>query len=278
LATGGTTAANQGYEAEAIIDAVVTDTPIFVRTSLASNDALAGSLVLNNIKLDNVPTAVAVAGGAVVLAGGSLTIDSWGQGNTFSGTSGQKAFTQGHIPAPIKASSLLNNSGHIVSRGHPQYESYAVSQFASARDEGCAGDGHTDDTDAINALLAKVRACRTLEASLLLTFICIVCWLQDCFLRCWYLPGGDLRYDRYFDCFANVTSQTDTITVPANTRLVGEAWSCILGSGSKFNNPSSPAVVVKVGDSGSCGVLEITDMIFKTRGPGADHCHHLSLC
>jgi hypothetical protein len=173
LATGGPTVANQGYEAEAIIDAIVTDTPIFLRTSLASNGTLAGSLVLNNIKLNNVPAAVAVADGAVVLAGGTLTIDSWGQGNIYSGTNGQKVFTQGNIPAPTKASSLLDDAGHIVSKGHPQYESYAVSQFVSARDEGCAGDGHTDDTAAINTLLTKVRA--LLEASLLLTLICAVC-------------------------------------------------------------------------------------------------------
>jgi len=40
-----------------------------------------------------------------------------------------------------------------------------------------------------------------------------------------------------------------------------------MGSGSKFCDPVNPAVVVKVGDSGSSGVLEITDMVFKTKGP-----------
>jgi hypothetical protein len=169
LATGGTTAANQGYEAEAIVDAVVTNTPIFVRTSLPSNGVLAGSLVLNHIKLNNVPVAVGVAGGAVILPGGTLTIDSWAQGNVYSGTSGQKEFTQGNIPAIIKASSLLNGAGNIVSKGHPQYESYAVSQFVSARDEGCTGDGQTDDTAAINALLVKVCARFLLKA--ILTFM-----------------------------------------------------------------------------------------------------------
>jgi len=44
-----------------------------------------------------------------------------------------------------------------------------------------------------------------------------------------------------------------------------------MGAGSKFSDPSNPAVVVKVGAPGSRGVLEITDMIFKTRGPGADY-------
>ena len=171
LATGGTTAANQGYEAEAIVDAVVTNTPIFVRTSLPSNGVLAGSLLLNHIKLNNVPVAVGVAGGAVVLAGGTLTIDSWAQGNVYSGTSGQKEFTQGNISPVIKASSLLNRAGNIVSKGHPQYESYSVSQFVSARDEGCAGDGKTDDTAAIKALLAKVRTQLLLKGGPLLNFM-----------------------------------------------------------------------------------------------------------
>jgi glucan 1,3-beta-glucosidase len=40
-----------------------------------------------------------------------------------------------------------------------------------------------------------------------------------------------------------------------------------MGSGSKFSDPTNPAVVVKAGESGSSGVLEITDMVFKTKGP-----------
>jgi hypothetical protein len=44
-----------------------------------------------------------------------------------------------------------------------------------------------------------------------------------------------------------------------------------MGAGRKFSSPSNPAVVVKVGVPGSHGVLQITDMIFKTRGPGADY-------
>jgi hypothetical protein len=84
----------------------------------------------------------------------------------YSGTTGQKTFAQGNIPAPTKAASLLDSAGNIVSKGHPQYESYAISQFVSARDEGCAGDGHTDDTAAINALFDKVCSYRTLESVL----------------------------------------------------------------------------------------------------------------
>lgn len=62
---------------------------------------------------------------------------------------------------------------------------------------------------------------------------------------------------------------TDTITIPAGTQVVGEAWSVIMGSGNNFFDFNNPRVVVKVGETGSSGVVEITDMIFTTRGPGA---------
>ena len=105
---------------------MVTNTPIFVRSSQPSNGRLAGSIVLNNIKLNNVPTAVGVAGGAVVLSGGTTTINSWGQGNVYSGSNGSPSFTKGNIAAPSKPSSLLDGSGRIFGRTRPQYESYAV--------------------------------------------------------------------------------------------------------------------------------------------------------
>lgn len=141
IATGGTTEADQSVGAEAIIDAVVTNTPIFLRTSEPSNGALAGSLVLNNIKLTNVPTAVGVVGGAVVLTGGTTTISSWGMGNVFKGTSSTPVFTKGSITAPTKASSLVDSSGRIVQKTHPQYAAYATTQFVSVKSNGAKGDG-----------------------------------------------------------------------------------------------------------------------------------------
>ena len=146
----------QTVGSEAIIDAVVSNTPIFVRSSNSSDGSLKGSLVLNNIKLNNVPTAVGVVGGTVVLAGGSTTIDTWGQGDIYSGTSGSKSFTQGSLTPPNKPSPLLDSAGRIFGRTRPQYADYAVSQFVSARDQGCKGDGNTDDTAAIKALFAAV--------------------------------------------------------------------------------------------------------------------------
>ncbi|KZP14824.1 glycoside hydrolase family 55 protein [Athelia psychrophila] len=233
LANGGSTEANQGFESETIVDAVVTNTPIFVQTTAASTSTLSGSIVLSNIKLNNVPIAVGVAGGATVLAGGTTTISSWAQGDIYTGTSGTKKYQQATVTAPKKASSLLNSNGFIVSKSHPQYAAYDVSQIASARTAGAKGDGKTDDTAAIKAFIAKYAGCKIL----------------------------------FFD--AGVYLVTDTIAIPAGTQVVGEAWSVIMASGSSFNSQTSPKVVIQAGAASSTGVLEISDMIFKTQGPTA---------
>lgn len=146
----------QGVGAEAIIDAVVTNTPVFLRTSKASRGKLSGSIVLNNVKLLNVPIAVGVQGGETTLNGGSITIQSWGQGNVFKGTNSKGKFTQGAISNFNKPACLLDESGNIFGKSHPQYENYAVGQFVSVKDQGAKGDGRTDDTDALQAVLAKV--------------------------------------------------------------------------------------------------------------------------
>ncbi|KAH0580279.1 hypothetical protein H2248_001793 [Termitomyces sp. 'cryptogamus'] len=231
LLTGGATANTQSVGAMAIIDSVATNTPIFVRNSQPSDNNLAGSLVINNARLNNVQTAVGVVGGATVLAGGTRTIKSWGQGNVFKGTSSGAKFVQGDIGNPSKPSSLLDGSGKIFGRMHPQYASYAVSEFVSVRDHGAKGDGRTDDTAALKAIFDKYAGCKII----------------------------------FFDAGTYIV--TSTLTIPAGTRVVGEAWSVIAGSGKMFQDVSNPQVVVRVGEPGSQGILEITDMIFSTVGP-----------
>ncbi|KAH7884163.1 glycoside hydrolase family 55 protein [Phlebopus sp. FC_14] len=231
LTTGGTSEATQTVGSEAIIDAIVTNTPIFVRTSKASNGQLAGSLLLNNIKLTNVPTAVGVVGGATVLAGGTTTIASWGQGNVYSGTGGSKTFVQGNVASASKPSVLLDSSGRIFGKTHPQYASYATSQVVSVKSLGAKGDGKTDDTEAIQNVFNQYAGCKII----------------------------------FFD--AGTYYVTNTITIPAGTQIVGEVWPTILAGGSNFQNQNSPRVVIQAGAPNSQGLMEISDMIISTVAP-----------
>ncbi|EGN94233.1 glycoside hydrolase family 55 protein [Serpula lacrymans var. lacrymans S7.3] len=231
LTTGGVTEDTQTVGSQAIVDAVINNTPIFLRSSNSSDGKLAGSLVLNNIQLNNVTTAVGVVGGADVLAGGTTTIASWGQGDVYTGTSGTSTFTQGTIASSTKPSALLDSTGKVFGKTHPQYAEYATSQFVSVKSSGAKGDGKTDDTAAIQAVFDQYAGCKII----------------------------------FFDAGAYYV--TDTISIPAGSQVVGEAWSVILAGGTGFADQTTPKVVVQAGASGSSGVLEITDMLLSTAGP-----------
>jgi hypothetical protein len=70
----------------------------------------------------------------------------------------------------------------------------------------------------------------------------------------------------FFDAGTYIISST--LTIPAGTQIVGEGWSVIAGKGTAFQDMNNPQAVVQVGASGSQGVVEITDMLFATVGPG----------
>jgi glucan 1,3-beta-glucosidase len=61
---------------------------------------------------------------------------------------------------------------------------------------------------------------------------------------------------------------TNTLLIPPGTRMVGEAWTVIAGKGSRFEDVNNPQVIFRVGDKGSVGIVEITDIILTTYGPG----------
>ncbi|KAF8582440.1 glycoside hydrolase family 55 protein [Ramaria rubella] len=229
--TGGTTQADQTAGAMTIIDTTVSNTPVFIQTTETSSGSLAGSLLLDNIHLTNVGTAVNTAQGTKVFAGpGTGTIGQWAQGNIYSGTSSSGSFVQASLTGPTKPSSLLQN-GNIASRTRPQYEAYSTSQIVSVKAQGAKGDGNTDDTSAIQAVINQFWGCRII----------------------------------FFDAGTYVVS--NTITIPAGTIITGEVWPVILGTGSNFQSQTSPQPVVRVGAAGSTGTMEITDMLFSTRGP-----------
>ena len=228
---------NQQVGSAIIMDATITNTPVFVKTATTSTSTphTSGSLILDNIKLSGVGVAVQGANGP--LLSGVNFIDSWGQGQFYADNSGKGTFQQGEMSQkPTKPSVLLDPAtGEYFQRAKPQYENYEVSDFISVKSQGAKGDGKTDDTAAIQAILTNYAGCKII-----------------------YFPAG-------------IYLISSTVLVPAGTRIVGEAWPALSATGSAFGDSTHPIPMLKIGNSGDQGVVEITDMIFSQSGqvPGA---------
>lgn len=219
-------------------DSKISGTQYGVNTSYSVGDNLpltGNTLVIDNVDMSTVTTAAVWSEKdqtAVVEPG---MIKTWAQGNgyTNSATSTSQNGSVGTITTPYKAPGLLDSSGNIFGRSKPQYEDVPVANFLSAKANGCAGDGETDDTAAVQAFLTKAAA-------------------QD----------GAIAY---FDHGAYLIS--DTVVVPENIKITGEIWPLIVADGSKFNDSSNPKPVFQFGKPGDTGSAEISDMIFETKGP-----------
>ena len=229
ISAGGSSALEVG--SITLYDSTITNTPIGIKTAWGnSSPASANSLILENVVLNNVPTAVQGANG-VALAGGTKTITAWGEGHSYT-PNGPSTF-QGSLNPNNRPGSLLAGSKYYEA-SKPQYQDLAVSSFVSARSSGARGDGNTDDTAALqNAINSAASAGKVL-----------------------FVDGGTYIV-------------TSTITIPPGARLVGESYSTIMSSGGFFNNAGSPQPVLRVGNAGSSGHVEMSDLVVSTRGAQA---------
>ncbi|GLI75810.1 hypothetical protein PoHVEF18_004076 [Penicillium ochrochloron] len=229
-------AGNQLVGSVNVLDSTIQDCPTFVTTAWASSTSTNGSLILENIALDNVPVAVKGTSGTV-LAGttGTTTIGAWGQGHKY--TPNGPANFQGSFTAPTRPSALLaSGSSRYYTKSKPQYEASPSALFVSIRSAGAKGDGSTDDTSAIQSAITSAAS-----------------------------SGKIVFFDQ------GTYKVTGTIYVPPGSRIVGEAYPVIMATGSKFSSISSPVPVIQVGKPGESGSIEWSDMIVSTQGsaPGA---------
>lgn len=221
---------NQTVGSVLVMDSTFTNTPLGVNTSFSADSvpATGGTLILDNVDFTGSTTAV-LSAGAAALAGGSK-VTSWVQGKEYISDTGsriQKAVTYS------KPTGLLNEAGQMFTRSKPQYESYAASSFVSIKGAGAKGDGTTDDTAAIQAAINALTDDQIL----------------------------------YFDHGAYLI--TDTVTIPGtkNIKMTGEILPMILASGDKFSDQNNPVPMLKVGESGDTGSVEMSDFIIGVAGP-----------
>lgn len=223
------------------LDSSFVNVPVGLQLSTPSESHGKITLNLFNVELNNVETAVKYDGGQTLLDGGTQTIAAWGLGKRYDTLNGESSGTwqEGahYKRLPTISPSLLGKRNSFLERSKPQYEDVAASQFVNMKTQfGAAGDGKTDDTAALN------RAFRESASSNKIL---------------WIPAGVYLAYD--------------TVTIPAGARVVGQSWSQIMGLGAKFVDGESPRPIVKVGEKGDVGSVEIQDLLFTTKGaaPGA---------
>lgn len=220
-------------------------TGILTSWSNVSTPVSGGSLVVDNCDFSGADTAILDTNGTVVVAGG-VVVESFVQGRAYTtyfttetidnktclepGATGVRI--QSEVGAPPKPAILLDSEGRFVERMKPQYEGEPLSAFKSVKDAGCVGDGLTDDTVCLQTLFDSV------------TFDDII----------------------YFDHGAYLIS--DTIQVPSQIRMTGEIWPLIMidGAAPAFSDISNPKVAWRVGHVGETGRVEMSEMVFETRG------------
>lgn len=213
-----------------ILDSTFTGNTVAVKTGYTSSTTpdTANSLILENVKLDNTPTAVMGASGSL-LDGGSTTIAGWGQGHQYGSGASDREFS-GTVTPNERPASLLGDNG-FYSRSKPQYEDLAASDFVSARSSGAKGDATTDDTAALQSAIDSA--------------------------------SGKVLFLDY-----GLYKVTGTLKIPAGTKIIGEGYPVIMASGDFFGDIDNPKPLLQVGaNSGDAGQVELTDFVVGNSGP-----------
>ncbi|KAF7342223.1 Glucan 1,3-beta-glucosidase [Mycena venus] len=234
LHTGGLTLATQSAGGVLIVDSKISNTGIGIRMDTSQPTSFAGSIVLDNVAFSGISTANIKDSSGTVVAANSGDTSQWFQGNIYLQSS--KRYLRGsYTPSGSRPTSLIDSTGAYFTRSRPQYQNYKDIQFFSimAIGLGAKGDGVTDDTVAINTFISKYSGCAILlfEAGTYLV--------------------------------------TDTIFVPSGTMIVGDMFSVIMGSGPKFADQKNPRPVIRVGNPGDIGEVEMSDLVITTTGGSA---------
>lgn len=236
---GGLHSTGQSVGSLILVDSLIANTVNGITTSLLQENST--SLLLQNVGFFNVKTAVQdVVSKKVLIAGGDQRIvDSWGFGQ-ISDQSGKGSFSNGNnIPVMNRSQELVMTGfdkmkPNLFTRRRPKYHDVPVNQIMDVKALGAKGDGKSDDTAVLNAILDGAANTSSIV----------------------YFPYG-------------VYIITDTLRVPIGSRIIGQAWAQIMASGSNFQDELRPRAAVQVGRPGDIGIIEIQDMLFTVSGPTA---------
>ncbi|KAK5653251.1 hypothetical protein OQA88_9150 [Cercophora sp. LCS_1] len=201
-----------------IIDSVLTNIKkasiIMKRLSSATRTSTTG-LILDNVKLD---TAITDPGGRVIIAPKyyqSLVVGPVYQNNTRGWLAGES------LPYVREETLLADGPSEglevipYLERERNQYRDKDASHFVHLKNAGAKGDGITDDTAAVQKLL-------------------------DAY--------GDGSKIIYVDSGTYILK--DTVTIPKDAKIIGEAWAQFVAQGPQFGDITAPRPMLRVGNEG----------------------------
>ncbi|KAL4820991.1 pectate lyase superfamily protein-domain-containing protein [Aspergillus spinulosporus] len=215
-----------------LIDSKLSNVNTAIIISPASSTPGTGTtgLVLDNTRIDG---PVVDTSGKIYLGAGYY--DNWVLGPTYSGTT--RTWSSAPFSSYPREQSLLGtrvdglNNPPYFERKKNQYADRPVGDFVQLKSLGARGDGVTDDTAAVQ------RA------------------FND------YGSGNKIIF-----VDSGTYILTDTVVVPKDAKIHGEAWSQFAASGPAFSDANNPRVMLQIGNTGDVGTVEIQDLILTTRG------------
>ncbi|PHH70213.1 hypothetical protein CDD82_7263 [Ophiocordyceps australis] len=204
--------------------ALVDSTSINSGVSLVSSGS--PSFVIENFDKDTDSDIAQVSGKTVL--GGQRHVDSFSYANTVG-----RSPVYGPTTWSNKRPEALAPGGRFPALAAPNYADKTADDFINVKDPSrngghkILGDNSRDESQALNQVLELAAKLDKIA----------------------YFPFGKYRVD-------------STLVIPRGSRIVGEAWATITGSGGFFKDESKPRAVVSVGRPGEVGVAQIQDMRF----------------
>lgn len=224
---------NSGAAWVSVIDAVSTNSGTFFTSNVGYPN-----FQLENISKDTTDTPMCVVNGNTKI-GGETSVGSYVYGNTYGA---DPKYQSNPSVEALSRQSVLAPGGKYPVSSADQYASATINDVINLKDKtqngghSISGDGRANDGPGLQAALETAASQGKIA----------------------YLPFGYYKTE-------------STITIPSGTRLVGNGWSTITGAGSAFMDDSNPQPIVKIGNTGDVGTVDIQDMRFTVaeKLPGA---------
>ncbi|KAL9576360.1 MAG: hypothetical protein Q9212_007166 [Teloschistes hypoglaucus] len=185
-------------------------------------------IVIENLSFSgNNPVAIGMDGSVKLQS--MKNVDTWVWGNVSPGV-----YQTGKMVTTKRSPQLLANGKYFFTKAQPTYADWTSDKIVNFWTRSLAesrssvkGDGKTDDSASLNAILADNAKMGKLS----------------------YFPYG-------------VYIVKSTLYIPPGTRIVGEAWPVISGTGPFFSDKTNPKPVIMVGRPSETGLAQIQDMRF----------------